>query len=194
MSKIKDLAGQRFGRWQVVQRASTSKTGQVIWACVCDCGTEKLVKSNDLVSTRSKSCGCLRREINSKPPGESGFNQYCNSLKQAAKSRGLCVELSDSEIKALTKKPCFYCGKLPSQESYGACKTEINEKHSRYVYNGIDRADSDLGYTWENCVACCGDCNKAKMALSMEEFAELIERIWKHWASKFESQREEPIY
>lgn len=42
-----------------------SKSGQrrVFWHCICECGNEKDVPANALLSGRSKSCGCLHSEI-----------------------------------------------------------------------------------------------------------------------------------
>lgn len=58
-----DLTGERFGRWTVVERApSTSRNAK--WVCRCDCGRIKTVAAATLRSGVSKSCGCLRSELN----------------------------------------------------------------------------------------------------------------------------------
>ena len=57
-----DLMGQRFGRLVVIERAGTSKNGQVIWRCLCDCGKEADVLSISLRRGLTRSCGCLSRE------------------------------------------------------------------------------------------------------------------------------------
>lgn len=62
----KNLLGQRFGRWTVIEYAPSIRTpsghSRTMWHCLCDCGKEKDVATNDLVSGDSKSCGCLNRE------------------------------------------------------------------------------------------------------------------------------------
>lgn len=45
-------------RWTVIG----SGTGRSL-LCRCQCGTEKLVNRSNLVSGKTKSCGCLRREL-----------------------------------------------------------------------------------------------------------------------------------
>ncbi len=55
-----DLTGQRFGRLTAIERAENNKRGQARWKCACDCGSEKVVNSDDLRSGRTKSCGCSR--------------------------------------------------------------------------------------------------------------------------------------
>jgi len=61
--RVKDLTGQRFGRWTVLQfYDGTRQTNlrQAVWMCRCDCGTVKPVKSQSLTRGVSKSCGCGR--------------------------------------------------------------------------------------------------------------------------------------
>lgn len=58
-------------------------------------------------------------------------------------------------------------------------------KTGYYIYNGIDRVNSDLGYSVKNCVTCCKDCNTAKMNMSIKDFLSMIERIYKkHFKNK----------
>lgn len=56
--KGKDLTGQIFGRWTVLQYAEKSK-----YTCRCICGVEKDVCSRELKNGESKSCGCLIRDL-----------------------------------------------------------------------------------------------------------------------------------
>lgn len=59
--RLIDLTGQRFGRLTVIERAE-NKGKQTRWRCKCDCGNETIIRSTDLTSGASKSCGCLRLE------------------------------------------------------------------------------------------------------------------------------------
>lgn len=61
-----DLTGQRFGRLVVLGLADVpDRKGFIFWRVRCDCGTEKTVMQNSLVSGRTKSCGCLSNELRS---------------------------------------------------------------------------------------------------------------------------------
>jgi len=62
MSHLKDLTGQKFNRWTVIERAENDKRGQAQWKCICDCGTVSIVGGKDLRLNKSKSCGCLQKE------------------------------------------------------------------------------------------------------------------------------------
>lgn len=62
MGKFNDLTGSRFGLLTVVSihgRVTTSGgTRFYTFLCRCDCGNEKICRSNALVSGRNISCGC----------------------------------------------------------------------------------------------------------------------------------------
>lgn len=64
---VKDLTGQRFGRWIVLNRAEDyiSPKGHHVaqWHCKCDCGNHRNVLGSTLRHGKSKSCGCLQKEI-----------------------------------------------------------------------------------------------------------------------------------
>lgn len=64
-TNIKDLTGQKFGRLTVIKR-DEQKTDRVYWLCQCDCGNPNLVsiRSSNLTSGDTKSCGCLKKEGN----------------------------------------------------------------------------------------------------------------------------------
>ena len=57
------VAGQRFGRLVALVRVENGVGGKVRWLCRCDCGTEVEVFASGLRSGRTRSCGCLRREL-----------------------------------------------------------------------------------------------------------------------------------
>jgi hypothetical protein len=46
--------------------------------------------------------------------------------------------------------------------------------------HNLDRKDSSLGYTKENCLVCCAVCNRMKLAQGYEEFLTHVARIMKH--------------
>mgnify|MGYP006055992023 FL=1 len=62
MPKFKDLTGQRFGYLTVIKKAGKNKSDKILWLCKCDCGNEKICIGNDLITGRTKSCGCLRKK------------------------------------------------------------------------------------------------------------------------------------
>lgn len=72
MPKARDLMGQQFGRLTVTSLGPYLIRGArrvrfKTWWCVCDCGVEKLFEMNNLMKGTTKSCGCLKRELNRAP-------------------------------------------------------------------------------------------------------------------------------
>lgn len=90
---------------------------------------------------------------------DSKLNRIKNVYKSNAKVRNISWELTDSEFLELVTKSCAYCGH--TQE-----------------YNGIDRIDSNKGYTVNNCVPCCNWCNTMKLDHTLEEFLQHITNIY----------------
>lgn len=62
----KDLIGQKFTRWTVLNITERDCYGQWQYECVCDCGTIKQVVRQSLLNGKSQSCGCLNSELVSK--------------------------------------------------------------------------------------------------------------------------------
>lgn len=62
---FKNLTGQQFHFLTVLGYAGTDPNGRggAMWRVKClRCGTEKIVRSQDLRRGRHKSCSCYRRE------------------------------------------------------------------------------------------------------------------------------------
>lgn len=167
--------GTRYGRLLVTSQAP-SKHGYARWWCLCDCGKTKNVSGTCLQQGRIKSCGCLRREtctiratlnseINTLSKGEAAFNQLYATYRNNATIKGRDFTLTKEQFKSLTESPCEYCGDGPKS----ICKSST-EKTGALLYNGVDRVDNTLGYTLENCVACCKVCNWMKRVQTQEEF------------------------
>jgi len=78
-----------------------------------------------------------------------------------AERKELSFELTRETFDNIRDDVCLYC------------KKENTKTHS----NGIDRSDNTLGYTSENSVACCGECNYMKGALHQSEFVKLCKKI-----------------
>ena len=58
--------------------------------------------------------------------------------------------------------------------------SEAAKEHSAFVRNGLDRVDSNLGYTLDNVLPCCSICNYAKQDLRQDVFMQWIARAYLH--------------
>lgn len=61
MAKAINLEGQRFGRLVAIEPIPRPGSRRR-WRCKCDCGNETLTPTQNLLSGKAKSCGCMKIE------------------------------------------------------------------------------------------------------------------------------------
>lgn len=64
--RAKDISGQRFGRLTTLNPTSKRKNGHIVWHCQCDCGNTVYLPISYLTSGDTRSCGCLKTELDQK--------------------------------------------------------------------------------------------------------------------------------
>jgi hypothetical protein len=195
-----DIIGKKFGMLTILERTDKKdKQNRPIVICKCDCGAICERSYRNMKSGETKSCGCLRRELarksakllgekfgkinilhckhdNKLPYGKSAFNRLYTAYRYNSRKNNVEFCLTKDEFKLLTSSECHYCGSQP--EKIYMCP----RGHGVYVYNGIDKLDSDKGYIIENCVSCCWPCNLMKHKMSLNSFMEKIREIYhKHF-------------
>ena len=79
------------------------------------------------------------------------WDMWCNNIKNWVKNtkHPYCSELTNNIIFDMMKLGCYYCGQLATT---------------------IDRVDSTLAHTLDNCVGCCVGCNKSKGTADQSTF------------------------
>ena len=198
MANAIDLSGKTYGRLTVLSRNPIKgNRRQVRWNCVCECGNDHIVTGESLRGGKSKSCGCLLFESRYVKNKNTDRQKAMLSLIYHSLKKRHIKKFDDENyisfgvFKKISLSNCFYCNSEPMNSQrdirYGA------RKKSRGIvlvtdfvlkYNGVDRIDSTKGYTRNNVLPCCKNCNSAKMTLSINDFKELIINIYKNWASK----------
>ena len=147
--------------------------GLVVWRCRCDCGNEHYyTTTTNITCKRVKSCGCMNGERATSDGG--GARTLMRTYKVLAKKRNLVWDLSPEQWDEPIHKNCHYCGVAPSQ---------VLRASSRYyplIYNGVDRVNSKLGYTVNNCVSCCKHCNRSKWEFTVDEWHEHMKKVLAH--------------
>lgn len=175
-----DLTGQIFSRLTVLEFVGINKNKRADWLCQCSCGNKKVLEGKLLRSKQIRSCGCLWKESISLSPGQASLNHYYLDYNNGAKKRNLSFELTLQQFIEITSKNCYYCDSFPKQIG------EANSQNGVYIGNGIDRVNNNLGYSLENCVPCCKNCNIAKASLSLSNFLSLIKNIYNNLGLKNE--------
>lgn len=92
--------------------------------------------------------------------------------KHCAEKRNVSFSLDKSTFNCLVNGECHYCGKCTEKNIH---------------YNGIDRLSSNKGYTKNNCVTCCGDCNLMKNVYNYSEFIKKCRKISKRFENDIPS-------
>lgn len=62
-SKHIDLIGEKFGRLIVLEKLKERKDKRIVYRCQCNCGTIIDVKKIYLTTGETKSCGCLKTDL-----------------------------------------------------------------------------------------------------------------------------------
>jgi hypothetical protein len=190
---FKDLTGKKFGRLTVIEFygnwcGSKPKITQRAWLCKCECGNF-IIRTTALLNGKAakncvQSCGCYNLERISKlraKPGVGGFNTYYAGYKGGAKHRNLVFELTKVEFYKLTQQNCHYCGRAPFRIIPSNYKIKGPIKNlGDFIGNGVDKKDSSRGYTLDNSLPCCYDCNFSKNDSSYEDFINRIISIYKN--------------
>lgn len=192
--KIKDIIGKTYNYLTIINEAKSidkiSKEGWkykiTILNCKCVCGNFKEVRMSNLKNGGIKSCGCKRRQLINKGIDIAYKKKYTNPVelklhtayKQDAKRSNRLFEIELENFTKLINSNCHYCGIEPYLIRSNKTKSVTK------ALNGVDRIDSKKGYIEGNVVACCPTCNRAKMAMSLKEFKNWINRIYNHINNK----------
>ena len=183
--------GQKFENLTVKEYVGSVDYNNT-YLCLCDCGKERKVALTHLLQKKVTNCGCMNFLSNfhgnrKYSPQEASFRAKVTNYKSLAKNRKIEFKLSTEEAVSLLKGNCEYCGKEPSN-CFNSRKNNTSSKKNNYaatcsndyevLYNGIDRIDNTKGYTKENTVTCCTQCNTAKLNFTLEEFKTWIKNIY----------------
>jgi hypothetical protein len=171
-----DLVGLTFGRLLVISVNRIDAKQRAYWYCQCKCGNYKSVRRDSLITGKVKSCGCLSRDTVRRKAGgieSTATVRVYNKYRESSRKRNLELSIPMVDFEKLIKMPCHYCGTEPQNI---ITRERIGDT---FRYSGIDRVDNSMGYTIENTVPCCWECNQAKHIMSKDAFLKWVERVYK---------------
>jgi hypothetical protein len=167
--------GYKKNKLTYIEESNKRSGGSKYGIFKCECGNTKEMLLGHVRSGASTSCGCYHKSIISRTDGLGKEHNVFSTYKSRAKVRGYPFELTFEQFQEITKQDCFYCGKEPSNQH-----KDQRRQGDIYIYNGIDRLKNNQGYTLDNVVPCCIQCNQAKNKYDDDEFIAWIERCYFH--------------
>lgn len=175
-TRFKDITGDMYGRWKVLQRVKDNKYSHASWICKCmKCGHETVSDGTRIRKGLSIKCNCPNN--NKLPEGEARFNALYHMYSSSEFTRGLNFDIPKIIFRCLIKCRCYYCDREPYSQY------EKDKSNGSFIYNGLDRVDNNIGYTIDNVVTCCKECNRMKGSMKHDLFVDLCNRISRHTTS-----------
>lgn len=148
MWRKNDYTGEKFGKWTVIGKAPNHITrgGYPVsmWDCVCECGTRRAVRGNDLRLGKSVSCGCsLAENPAARKHGAAGSHLY--KVYYGMKAR--CYNPNNKNYKHYGGRGIEICEEWRSFEAFA----EWADKSGYAEGLTIERKDVNEGYCPQNC-------------------------------------------
>ncbi len=157
MSNKIDLTGKQFGRWKVLKKANEKRNNQFLWFCRCSCGNEKFVRGDGLKIGRSKSCGCLARELSSERIHNNGIGEKNYNYIHG---RSIDYKKHQEFYESVRKRDNYKCQRCGKSQEQNRIET-INSIHPNgdrldvHHINSIHEDDR-----MENCTSLCRMCHR----------------------------------
>lgn len=149
VDNVKDLTGKQFGRLLVERQNGRSKSGSVMWECLCDCGKRKTVRGSHLTSGSTLSCGCEHREIASATAlrhGHSTSGRTSSTYNSWARMIDRCTNEKNNRFARYGGRGITVCTRWRKFENFLA---DMGEKPDKDL--SIDRINNDGNYEPGNC-------------------------------------------
>jgi hypothetical protein len=149
MGKPIDLTGQKFNRLTVQELAGKNKHHQIMWNCLCDCGSIKKVCAGDLKSGNTQSCGCYGKEQVRKrftTHGQTKSRVRTRAFKCWGDMLQRCNNSNNKNYKNYGGRGIKVCLRwLESFENFYEDMGDVPDGMT------LDRKDNDGDYCKENC-------------------------------------------
>lgn len=167
-----NLVGQKRGKLTVLEKILTPGKRGARWKCKCDCGNFCIVQGGHFRAGNRVSCGCKSQE----KIYHTGIGRLISLYKTKARNKNRNFNLTREHFERLVSSNCYYCKKKPEN-----ILLRDGSKKIQIIYNGIDRVDSEQGYTEENCVSCCKICNRFKSDMNMVDWINHVKAIYEEF-------------
>lgn len=180
-----DLKGKRFGnlvvlRFDSIRKPYTKK--RTYWLCLCDCGKEKVILGNTLVSGLNKSCGCLRFSgLGKSKHGHTHGHKHSRTYNSWAQMKSRCLNPQVKDFKDYGNRNITICDRW--KDSFENFLEDMGERPKGLT---LERIENSKGYSPDNCKWATRleqsrnrrnsiRCTYKGKTLSISEWAEIID-------------------
>ena len=138
-----DIAGEKYGRLTAIQFTRT-KNKMTMWLFQCECGNKKEINMSAVRAGKTKSCGCLSRELASKRNRTHGMSEtrvyyaWNNMMKR-------CYSSKNSEYKNYGERG------IKVIERWHIFENFFEDMGHPPKNLSLERIDNDKGYSPQNC-------------------------------------------
>ena len=171
---MSNLINKKFGNLTVISLNHINKYKK-FFNCKCDCGNESIVIIDKLNSGSTKSCGCLKNNINKNHSSWRGYGEisktFWSRVYNHAMDRNLEFKINIEFAWNLFLKQGGKCALSGMSLSFN------NIRKSNIGTASLDRIDSSLGYIEGNVQWVHKDINWMKNDFNQEYFIQLCKNI-----------------
>jgi len=108
---------------------------------------------------------------------EAAKHYFYAIYKGRARHKGIVFNITYDEFEQIICQNCYYCGTKGRYVIKNGSRNGNQALNVVLIACGVDRIDSNFGYTLDNVVPCCSYCNYAKRDMSTKDFIALAQRI-----------------
>lgn len=135
-------SGQVFGRLIALFQVCSGKHPK--WLFRCECGVEKVMQSGNVETGKSKSCGCLRREV----VGDQ-FRKHGLAHTQL---HNIWLQMRQRCNNSMNKQYADYGGRgITVCDRWNEFELFMADMGNKPEGMSLDRINNDKGYSPDNC-------------------------------------------
>lgn len=188
--------GDIIGCYKLIRTIQVDQPRKYWWEVECiHCGKVQRINISNAMRRKSQKCNYCDNPDYVPPAYHTGSRPITKTLDERSFINYRHKMVSNSQDDLKKNKPweltleqysqlihgdCYYCGEPPTADNQWNKGNKRAGENVTFLANGIDRIDPDKGYTIDNCVPCCKQCNRMKWDYTPEQFYSQLRKILNH--------------